>query len=270
MFLPDQNYSTDTLYNQLLESPVSKGAIAFFSEVYKVAKSFVAPSIFASLRPRVEETAGMSLNLRSKVDKARFGRILTISELTYRGHSLEGFTPVKLLGETQQQQEIDFPEPPSGDDLPDRETENEDDLSHQLKRVTQERDRAQEKANHYHKQLEEFEAFTQILLLGRIFPEPITTNGLEDAPLLQVFGGARSLSEVHQAYKTLRKAWHPDISPYSESETNARFDWLKKAYTTLVTNWSRFDPQNKDIPQERIEKLKAQKLRWSPESFWYW
>lgn len=259
MFLPDQDYSTDTLYSKLLESPVSKGAIAFFSEAYKIAKSFVAPSIFATLRPRIEEVAGMELNLRSKADKARFGRILTISELTYRGHPLEGFSPLKLLEGEPQQLEMEFPE-----------AGVEDTTSPELEQIREERDRAQETASRYQQQLLEFEKFTQLLLVGRIFPAPVETNGLEDAPLLQVFGGARSLSEVHQAYRELRKAWHPDISPYSESETNARFDWLKKAYTTLVNNWSRFDPQNHDIPQERIEKLKAQSLQWEAESFWYW
>lgn len=258
MFLPDENYNSDTLYNYLLESPVSRSAIAFFSEAYKVAKSFVAPSIFASLRPRIEEVAGMSLNLRSKADKARFGRILTISELTYRGHSLEGFSPLKLLEDKPQQLEMDF----SGD--------VENTTSPELEQIREQRDRAQEEASRYQQQLQEFEAFTQFLLLGRIFPAPIETNGLEDAPLLQVFGGARSLSEVHQSYRELRKAWHPDISPYSESETNARFHWLKQAYQTLVNNWSRFDPQNQDIPQGRIEKLKAQSLQWDAESFWYW
>jgi hypothetical protein len=258
MFLPDNDYSTDTLYNQLLESPVSKGAIAFFAEVYKIAKSFVAPSVFASLRPRVEETAGMSLNLRSKVDKARFGRILTISELTYRGHALEGFTPVKLLESEPQQLEMEFA------------ADVEKPTSPELEQVKQERDRAQEKANHYHKQLEEFEAFTQFLLLGRIFPEPITTNGLEKAPLLRVFGGPTTLDQLHQAYRELRKAWHEDISPFSKTETNNRFHWLKQAYTTLVNNWSRFDPQSMAIPKERISKLQAQQLQWDAESFWYW
>ncbi|NBD32802.1 MAG: hypothetical protein GVY17_07530 [Cyanobacteria bacterium] len=70
--------------------------------------------------------------------------------------------------------------------------------------------------------------------------------------------------------KELRKAWHPDISPFSKSETNQRFDWIQKAYTTLTRNWSRFDPQNMDIPRDRVEKLKSQTLTWEPDSFWYW
>ena len=246
MFLPDKDYQSDSLYDYLLESPVSTTAIAFFSEVYKLAKKFIEPSIFASLRPRIEEVAGMSLNLRKKADKARFGRILSISELTYRGHEMEGFKPLHLLE--------DQPQPSA--------TPEEVEEVETIDSVKEERDR-------YYQQLQEFEEFTQFLLLGKIFPATQPTNGLEKAPLLQVFGGARSLQEVQNAYKELRKLWHPDISPFGESETNARFDWLKKAYTTLVNNWSRFDPQNMDIPVDRIEKLKGQKLRWKPESFWY-
>lgn len=264
MFLPDHEYKSNKLYDYLLDSPVSKSAISFFSEVYRTAKEFVAPSIFATLRPKIEDIAGMSLNLRSKVDKARFGRILTISELTYRGHSLEGFKPLHLLEDSPQQLEMDF----SGSN--DGESEDKACDNTLLRKLEEERNEAQATANRYHQQLKEYEAFCQFLLVGRILPAPITTNGLEDAPLLQVFGGARSLSEVHSAYRELRKAWHPDISPFSESETNQRFDWLKKAYKLLTENWSRFDPQNMDIPTERIEKLKSQQLTWEPESFWYW
>ena len=45
---------------------------------------------------------------------------------------------------------------------------------------------------------------------------------------------------------------------------------LKQAYSTLANNCSRFDPHNQEIPQSRIEKLQAQQLQWTPESFWYW
>lgn len=270
MYLTDDSKSTKDLQDAIALSPYSKPAIAAFLSIYKSAKDFLDARIFLEIRKQVEHLINSPLNLRKSLDRAKMGRLIAIAELTHRRALPNGFEPLHLLGEETEQLEIDFPESSNGSDSPDRETESEKNSLRQLKQVTEERDRAQETASRYQQQLLEFEAFTQFLLLGRIFPAPITTNGLEDAPLLQVFGGARSLSEVHQAYRELRKAWHPDISPFSESETNARFHWLKQAYTTLVNHWSRFDPQNKDIPQERIEKLKAQKLRWSPESFWYW
>jgi hypothetical protein len=54
-------------------------------------------------------------------------------------------------------------------------------------------DRAQEQASRYQQQLLDFEKFVQCLLLGRVLCPPVETNGLENAPLLQVFGGARSI-----------------------------------------------------------------------------
>ena len=248
MFIPDNDYQSNSLYDHLLFSPVSSTAIAFFSEIYKLAKKFIEPSIFASLRPRIEEVAGFSLNLRTKADKARFGRILSISELTYRGHAMEGFKPLYLLE--------DQPEPePEPQTIEEVEEETIDTLR-------EERDR-------YYQQLKEFEEFTQFLLLGKIFPAPITTNGLENAPLLQVFGGARSLQTLHCGYQKLLKLWHPDLCSYAPKEAQERFSFLRKAYVVIVNNWSSFNPQNMSIPQSRIDKLMNQELKWKPETWWY-
>ena len=255
MFIPDNDYQSNRLYDHLLLSPVSTTAIAFFSEVYKLAKKFIEPSIFASLRPRIEEVAGMSLNLRKKADKARFGRILSISELTYRGHEMEGFNPLYLLEDQPQSQPTATPEPePEPQSIPEPEET--------IDTVREERDR-------YWQQLQEFEEFTQFLLLGKIFPAPPTTNGLEKAPLLQVFGGARSLQTLHCGYQKLLKLWHPDLCSYAPKEAQERFDFLRKAYATIVNNWSSFNPQNMSIPQSRIDKLMNQELKWKPESWWY-
>ncbi|MFB6276089.1 MAG: J domain-containing protein, partial [Halothece sp.] len=238
MFLPDNQYNNDTLYNNLLDSPVSKSAIAFFSEVYKTAKDFVAPAIFATLRPKIEDIAGMSLNLRSKVDKARFGRILTISELTYRGHSLEGFKPLRLLEDTPQQQELDFSGSDDGDSQ-DHACENP-----YYRELQQQRDRAQAEAAQAKQQLREFEQFTQLLLLGKIFHQPAELNGLQDAPLLKVFGSPTTLDKLHENFRTLRAKHHPDQSPFQAQEATDRFNWLKQAYSMLVENWVRFSPTN--------------------------
>ena len=259
MFLPDNEYQSNSLCDHLLLSPVSSTAIAFFSEIYKLAKKFIEPSIFASLRPRIEEVAGMSLNLRTKADKARFGRILSISELTYRGHALEGFKPLYLLeNEPTATTATPDPEPEPQPCSTVKEVEEEETIDS----VKQERDR-------YYQQLQEFEAFTQYLLLGRIFPAPPTTNGLEKAPLLQVFGGARSLQELHSNYQKLLKKWHPDLCSQAPKEAQERFDFLRKAYVAIVNKWSSFNPQNMEIPQSRIDKLMEQELKWKPETWWY-
>ena len=235
---------TATMQQAVLESPLSKSAIKVYLEVYSNARKYLDTEVFRHIQNHVGEISGSALNLKDRLDRANMGRFITIGELSYRRCLPEGVQPVSLLPGAYAE------EPPS------QETQ-------QVKQLRQERDRAQE-------MLREYEAFCRLLLLGRILPAPVETNGLEEAPLLQVFGGARSLSEVHTAYRELRKAWHPDISPHSEGEANDRFHWLKQAYTLLTQNWSRFDPQNQDIPQSRIEKLKAQKLRWEPHTFWYW
>jgi type II secretory pathway pseudopilin PulG len=263
MFLPDDTYQADTLYDYLLESPVSKSAIAFFSEVYRTAKGFVAPAIFATLRPKIENIAGMSLNLRSKVDKARFGRILTISELTYRGHSLEGFKPLHLLEDAPQQLEMDF-------SSNDGESKDHACDNGNYRELQQQRDRAQEQAKQAKQRLQEFERFTQLLLLGKIFHQPADLNGLEQAPLLKVFGSPTTLDKLHENFKTLRAKHHPDQSPFQAKEAADRFNWLKQAYSMLVENWVRFSPTNQDIPRDRVSKLQSQQLTWNPESFWYW
>jgi hypothetical protein len=263
MYLTDDTISTEQLQDAIARSPLSKPAVATFLKIYKSSKEFLDSQIFRQIRANIEALIESPLNLRKRLDKAKMGRYVALAELTHRRALPAGFEPLHLLGETTEQIEMDF----SSDDGDSQ--DHACDKSN-YRELQQERDRAQAEANRYYEQLKQYEQFCRFLLIGKILPAPLETNGLEDAPLLQVFGGARSLSEVHQAYRELRKAWHPDISPFSESETNQRFDWLKKAYTTLVNNWSRFDPQNMDIPSDRVSKLQNQQLSWNPESFWYW
>lgn len=264
MYLTDDTISTKQIQDAVSQSPVSKPAVTAFLSIYQSAKDFLDGQIFRQIRANIETLINSPLNLRKRLDKAKFGRYIALAELTHRRALPAGFEPLHLLGETTEQLEMDFP---GGDDGNQEDTASD---NRSFRKLKQERDQAKQEAARYVQQLKEYEQFCRFLLVGRILPVPIETNGLEQAPLLQVFGGARSLSEVHQAYRELRKAWHPDISPFSESETNQRFDWLKKAYTTLVNNWSRFDPQNMEIPRDRVQKLQSQTLTWEPESFWYW
>lgn len=235
MYLTDKSIPTEQLQSAIAQSPYTKSAIESFLQFYKSAKGCLDNRIFSEIRQSIESLIGSPLNLRKSLDRAKLGRFVAIAELTHRRALPTNVKPLYLLGESPEEQ---YQEP-----SPQEET-----LS---------------------KSLRQYEQFCRLLLVGKILPAPVETNGLEDAPLLKVFWGARSLQEVHTAYKELRKKWHPDISPFSESETNARFHWLKQAYKLLTENWSRFDPQNPEIPRSRIEKLKAQKLQWKPESFWY-
>jgi len=260
MYLTDDTHSTTELQRAISLSPLSKPAIAALIGFYKVAKDFLDARIFLEIRMQIETLIETPLNLRKSLDQAKMGRMLAVAELTHRRALPEGVEPLQLLEKTSEQLEMDFSENEEKSSPQAVPTPEDSTAFRQLK---QERDSCLES-------LRQYEAFVRLLLVGRIFPPPLITNGLEETPLLQVFGGARTLTELHHAYKTLRKAWHPDISPYSEAETNARFHWLKQAYSTLINNWSRFDPQNREIPASRIEKLKSQHLQWTPQSFWYW
>jgi len=249
MYLIEETISSQQLQFAVSSSPYNKDAIDCYLLVYRSAKTFLHPLIFGEIRQKIEAMLQTTLNLKKSLERAKFGYFIAIAELTHRQELPEGVTPMSLLSE-----ESSF-ESKSKNTVETEATASKE---------------TSDASNRYWQQLKEYEAFCRFLLVGKVLPNPVETNGVEEAPLLQVFGGARSLQEVHTAYKSLRKAWHPDISPFSEAEANARFHWLKQAYTMLTQHWNRFDPQNPDLPADRIEKLKGQQLQWKPQSFWYW
>lgn len=225
-----------------LDEPFCRESVERLVQTYQENKKYFDPSIFYEIRDRIERKRGERFNLKKRLEKAEFGRFLVLEELSHRKALPEGWSPVFIISPPQ--------------DEPPEEDEGEEEIKEERDRLIQ--------------SLREYENFCRLLLVGKILPKPVETNGLENSPLLRVFGGARSLQEVHRAYRELRKAWHPDISPFSEKESNDRFYWLKKAYQMLTENWSKYDPQNLDIPPHRVNKLLSQQLIWSPESFWYW
>jgi hypothetical protein len=64
MYLKDRDYPTATLQEFIIEPPVSKGAIAFFGEIYKVSRSFLDAAIFAQIRYRIEQAIGHGVKTR--------------------------------------------------------------------------------------------------------------------------------------------------------------------------------------------------------------
>ena len=253
MFLPPQ-IKTQALQEALNLSPFEKAHVTFFSDIYKSAKTFLDGTIFNKIRVKLEENQG-TLNLRKKIDKAKLGHYIAIAELTHRQSLPSPFAPVSF-GEDQNEQTTSEVE---GEPNANPHADSEQTTSEQ-------KDDPKER---YNKMLAEYEAFIRLLLVGKIFPAPIETNGLENCPILKVFDKARTLDEVHRAYKKLIKLWHPDHSPFSDHESRSRFKWIKQAYQMLVDNWQKFDPQNPNIPASRVKKLMNQKLCWKPESFWY-
>lgn len=285
MYLTDDTISTEQLQNAIARSPLSKPAVATFLSIYQSAKDFLDDQIFRQIRANVETLINTPLNLRKRLDKAKMGRYVALAELTHRRALPSGFEPLHLLGETTEQLEMDFGDGHDGEseELTDNQSvnqlkeerdraESQDHAcgNHNFRKLQQERDKAQEQAKQAKQQLQEFEAFTQLLLLGRIFHEPPQLNGLEQAPLLKVFGSPTTLDKLHENFRTLRAKHHPDQSPFQAQEAADRFNWLKQAYSVLVENWVRFSPTNQDIPRDRVSKLQNQQLTWEPESFWYW
>ena len=281
MYLTDKDYPTATLQEIVIEPPVSKGAIKMFTDIYKLSRSFLDNLVFLKVRTRIEGAIGAPLNLRKKLDKATFGRFIVWGELSHRQALPYGWQSFNLLMEdepTIEQLVIPFDDENLSKDAPTEtkdtskevDSPNQKNLSKEVEEIKEERDRATAKADHYRQQLREFEEFTKLLLVGRIFAEPPKLNGLEKAPLLQVFGSPTTLDKLHHNFKILRAKHHPDSSPYQAQEAADRFIWLKKAYLMLCDNWVRFSPTNSEIPADRIEKLKSQRLRWDAESFWYW
>ena len=281
MYLTDKDYPTDQLKAMVVEPPVSKGAIEAFTNIYKITRGFLDNAVFTKVRDRIESALGSPLHLRKRLDKATFGRFIVWGELSHRQALPYGWQPFNLLMDdepTIEQLVIPFDDKNPSKDAPtetkdtsnDIDSPNQKNLSEDIEEVKEERDRANDRATRYHQLLKEYEDFTRLLLVGRIFAEPPKLNGLEKAPLLQVFGSPTTLDQLHSNFKILRSKHHPDNSPFQAQEAADRFVWLKKAYLMLCDNWVRFSPTNSEIPSDRIEKLKAQQLRWKPESFWYW
>ena len=259
MFLPS-HIQSQTLQNALNLSPLEKDYASFFSDIYKTAKQFLEQSVFKKIRGKLEENQG-KLNLRKKLDKANLGHYIAISELTYRQALPDNFIPVSFG-------EVLTAPPPVSEQITCEQTSNVE-PENPKEPESKTREQKDDPKERYNKMLSEYEAFIRFLLVGKIFPAPMETNGLESSPLLKVFDKARTLDEVHQAYKKLIKLWHPDLCSFNEKEARERFTWLKKAYNMLITNWQKFDPQNLSIPASRLEKLMNQELCWKAETFWY-
>lgn len=173
MYLTDDTHSTTELQRAISLSPLSKPAIAAFVGFYKVAKDFLDARIFLEIRMQIETLIETPLNLRKSLDQAKMGRMLAVAELTHRRALPEGVEPLQLLEKTSEQLEMDFSENEEKSSSQEVSTPEDSTAFRQLK---QERDACLES-------LRQYEEFVRLLLVGRIFPPPLITNGLEEVPL---------------------------------------------------------------------------------------
>lgn len=249
VFLQGQEFTTQKLRRVMENNPLSKSSISFFLEVYHSSKNYLDISIFNQIRYRIEEIAEVKFNLRKRLDKAKMGRFIVWGELTHRKSLPHNLQPITILR---------LEEPFSQDVKEELNQQKEKTQSGNMK----------ESLNTYWQKLREYENFCRFLLVGRILPKPVKTNGIECSPLFRIFKGAYTLDQLNSIYKQLLQKWHPDLSSHSPNESRERFDYIQKAYFLIINNWNTFNPQNLDIPLSRINRLQAQILKWSPSSFW--
>jgi len=113
------------------------------------------------------------------------------------------------------------------------------------------------------------EKFTLLLLTGRILPSGQPLNGTQDAPAMRILGSPKTLTELEYNYKQLLKHHHPDISPFSTEEAQARFTYIRKLYQLTRKCWETLKPTVVISAETLQHRLKA-RVPYSPESFWYW
>lgn len=246
MLLPKER-TIPYLISLVQESPYEKSNFYALIEIYTEARDYLAKPIFDDLKKSLESLLSLPFDLRQKIDRSKLGYYVTIAELSYRQALPEGFTEVFPLDDLNLGKQYS---------LPFREEKEVENLK-------------EEKEN-LQRSLYQFEKFCQFLLVGKIFPNPAPTNGIENTPLLRVFNSPLNLDNLHREYKQLRIKHHPDISPFPEHKAEALFYWLKKAYESLCQNWHKFDPYNMEMPRDRVEKLKSQNLTFSLHDLRYW
>lgn len=241
MLLPESTQISE-LIPLLDESPYEKKTFSSFLKIYSLSKEYLAKTVFLELKQTLETLLSLSFDLRRKIDRAKFGYYVTISELSYRQALPEKYhTLYPLEGKVDQK--------------PNTEKQLEETKRREKKLL---------------ESLRNYEQFCRYLLVGKIFAQPEPTNGIEKSPLMSIFNSPLTLNDLHREYKQLRIKHHPDISPFPEVKASAIFFWLKKAYQTLTQSWDKFDPYNLEIPSSRVEKLLNQKLTFSLQDVRYW
>lgn len=261
-FLQGHEFTTPTLKQVMEDNPLSKSSILFFLKVYQSSKNYLDYSIFLQIRKQIEEISEVKFNLKKRLDKAKMGRFIVWGELTHRNALPHNLQPLNLLVSSES-----FSNQNSSNYTETKESSPETNF-YKEKSVNQEKKQVDPDIDNYWKKLKEYENFCRFLLVGKILPKPVKTNGIECSPLFKIFKGVYTLDNLNIVYKELLQKWHPDLSCHSPHESSERFDYIRKAYHLIINNWNSFNPKNLEIPSSRVNRLKSQKLKWTPDSFW--
>jgi len=224
-------YSLEQLEEITTLNPAHQQAVEALIGFYQFVRSTWTANAIAQLK-QVHD-----LDLRRKQDRLQLAHFAARRELDFARSLPEGLQPLA--------------------DLPAEKNDQQ---------ATAETETETESASERYARLEKF---TLLLLTGRILPSGPPLNGTQEAPAMRVLGSPKTLTELEANYKQLVKHHHPDISPFSTEEAQARFTYLRKLYQLTRKCWDQLKP-TAIISQQTLQHRLQGRVPYSPESFWYW
>jgi len=226
-------YTPEQLETITSLNPAHQQAIDTLLSFYQFIRSTWTASAIAQLKDAHD------LDLRRKQDRLQLAHFAAREELDFARSLPEGLQPIAHLPEENHCQSA----------IAEAETETEtESVSERYARL---------------------EKFTLLLLTGRILPSGPPLNGTQEAPAMRVLGSPKTLTELEANYKQLVKHHHPDISPFSIEEAQARFTYIRKLYQLTRKCWDQLKPTAM-ISQQTLQHRLQARVPYSPESFWYW
>ncbi|NBD32499.1 MAG: hypothetical protein GVY17_05910 [Cyanobacteria bacterium] len=224
-------YSLEQLEEITTLNPAHQQAVEVLLGFYQFVRSTWTANAIAQLKDAHD------LDLRRKQDRLQLAHFAAREELDFARSLPQGLQPVADL-------------PPEKDDQP----------------ATPKVETETESASERYSRLEKF---TLLLLTGRILPSGQPLNGTQEAPAMRILGSPKTLTELEYNYKQLVKHHHPDISPFSTEEAQARFTYIRKLYQLTRKCWEQLKP-TAIISQQTLQHRLQARVPYSPESFWYW
>jgi len=228
-------YSLEQLEEITTLNPAHQQAVEALLGFYQFVRSTWTANAIAQLKQAHD------LDLRRKQDRLQLAHFAAREELDFARSLPQGLQPVADLPQENHTQQFNYC--PTA--TPEAETES---ASERYARL---------------------EKFTLLLLTGRILPSGQPLNGTQEAPAMRILGSPKTLTELEYNYKQLVKHHHPDISPFSTEEAQARFTYIRKLYQLTRKCWEQLQP-TAIISQQTLQHRLQARVPYSPESFWYW
>lgn len=226
-------YTLEELETITSLNPAHQQAIDTLLSFYQFIRSTWTASAIAQLKKAYD------LDLRRKQDRLQLAHFAAREELDFARSLPEGLQPIADLPQEHHNQQFNY-----------------------CPTATPETESASER-------YVRLEKFTLLLLTGRILPSGPPLNGTQEAPAMRILGSPKTLTELEANYKQLVKHHHPDISPFSTEEAQARFTYIRKLYQLTRKCWDQLNP-TAIISRQTLQHRLQGRVPYSPESFWYW